>query len=133
MNVAPPDIGQTYAKRLQQYERRESMILWVGAGLAGLIGLVTSNLSGGAPKAFGAAVVTLIILGGGALATARIRFEWAATQLDRAIQDGADAHQQLPPEYQAWPNTAEVAWLIGLLCVPLAVLVYATAVWWTVA
>lgn len=109
------------------------MILWVGAGLAGLIGLVTSNLSTGAPKALSAVAASLIILGGGALATARIKFEWAATQLDRAIQDGAGASDRLPDEYQPWPNTGEVAWVIGLMCVPVAGLVYAAAVWWTVA
>jgi hypothetical protein len=80
------------------------MILWVGAGLVGLIGLVTSDLSDGAPKKLSAVVVTLIIVGGGALAFARIKFEWAATQLDRAIQDGADASHDLPPAYRRWPE-----------------------------
>jgi hypothetical protein len=108
------------------------MILWVGAGLAGLIGLVTSDLSAGAPKALSAVVASLIILGGGALATARIKFEWAATQLERAIQDGAGADDDLPDAQKPWPNTGEVTWLIGLLCVPVAALVYAASVWWAV-
>lgn len=133
MRIAPAGIGHTHGTRLRQYQRRGSMVLWVGAGLAGLIGLVTSDLSKGAPKALSALVVSLIILGGGALATARIKFEWAATQLDRAIQDGADASEDLPAEYQPWPDSGEVAWLIGLICVPVAGLAYTVAVWLAVA
>jgi hypothetical protein len=133
MVTPPPHIEHTYRKRLRQYQRRGSMILWVGAGLVGLVGLLASNLSTGAPGALNASTVSLVILGGGALAIARIRFEWAATQLDRAIQDGACANGQLPAQYEPWPNTGEVAWLVGRLCVPAAALVYAAAVWWTVA
>jgi hypothetical protein len=109
------------------------MILWVGAGLAGLIGLVTTNLSAGAPKALSAATVSLIILGGAALATARIRFEWQATLLRRAIEDGTDPGKTLSCTLQPWPNFGEFAWLIGLVCVPVAGLVYAAAVWWAIA
>lgn len=133
MGIAPHGIERTYRKRLRQYQRRGSMILWVGAGLVGLIGLVTSNLTAGAPKALSAAVASLIILGGGALATARIKFEWAATQLERAIQDGVDPDHELPKEHEPWPNTGEVAWLTGLMCVPAGALIYAVAVWWVVA
>jgi hypothetical protein len=133
VGVAPANIGSTYQERLRQYERRERMILWVGAGLVGLIGLVTTNLSAGAPKALSAATVSLIILGGGALATARIRFEWQATLLRRAIEDGTDPGKRLMCTLQPWPNFAEIAWMIGLVCVPVAGLVYAAAVWWAIA
>jgi hypothetical protein len=109
------------------------MILWVGAGLVGLIALVTSDLTKGAPKWLSAMTASLIIVGGGALAIARIKFEWAATQLERAIQDGVDPNQDLADEYQPWPNTGECAWLVGLMCVPVAGLFYAAAAWWAVA
>ena len=105
----------------------------MGAGLAALIALVTSDLGSGAPKVLGAVAASLIIVGGGALAVARIKFEWAGTKLERAVDDGTSAGDPLPADEQAWPKVGEVAWLTGLVCVPLAALVYAAAVWWTVA
>jgi hypothetical protein len=111
------------------------MVLWVGAGLAGLIGLLTiDRLTADAPKALSAVTGTLIVIGLGLLAVARIKFEWAATQLDRAIQDGeVTADAPLPPELSAWPKGGEIAWLSGLVCVPVAALVWLAAVWDTVA
>lgn len=128
----PAKIETTYGKRLRQYRTRESTIVWVGAGLAGLIGLLASNSSADAPRALTAAVVTLIILGGGALAQARISFQWAATKLDRAIQDGAPGtwQQQLPQgKERNWPVGAEVAWNLGRLLVVVAAILYGVAVW----
>jgi hypothetical protein len=80
-----------------------------------------------------AAVVTLIILGGGALGLARAKFEWAAVQLERAIKDGADASSDLPRDRRPWPNWGEFFYLTGLCCLVFAPLVYAAAVWWAVA
>jgi hypothetical protein len=133
VGIAPNGIANTYGKRLRQYQRRERMILWVGAGLAGLIGLLTSDLSAGAPKVLNAVTATLIVLGVAALATARIKFEWQATQLDRAIQDGTNPGEELPSKHQPWPNAGEVAWLTGLVCVPVAGCIYVAAVWWAIA
>ena len=84
------------------------------------------------PKAFGELAGTLIVVGGGALAVARIEFEWAATQLDRAIQNGADGAAQLPPEYRPWPKAGEIAWMMGLACVPFAATAYTIAIWWAI-
>jgi len=127
--IAPRNVEGTFGKRLRQYQWRLSMILWVGAGLAALIGLLASGLADGAPKSLVAAAATLIILGGGALATARVKFDWAATQLSRALDDGTNTGAQLPAAHEAWPAVGEVAWLTGLLCVPIAALVYCAAVW----
>jgi hypothetical protein len=132
MGITPPDAGLSYRTRLRQYERRERMILWVGAGLLGLIGLVTSDLTDGAPKALTATAGTLIVLAGTALAYARVNFEWAATKLSRAIEDGTSAAADLPQEDQGWPTGAEGAWYVGLLFAPLAGLVYLAAIWWAV-
>jgi hypothetical protein len=106
------------------------MILWVGAGLVGLIALLAAEITHGAPEALTAAAATLIVVAGGALAKARIEFEWAATTLSRAIDDGADSDGPLAAEHEAWPNVGEIAWLTGLVCVPLAALFYIAAVWW---
>jgi hypothetical protein len=50
VGLVPRDMGTTYRTRLRVYERRERMILWVGAGFLGLIGLLTTDLSDGAPE-----------------------------------------------------------------------------------
>ena len=109
------------------------MILWVGAGLVALIGLETASLTGGAPRWLTALVTTLIIVGGGALAVGRIKFEWAATRLDRAISDNAvEETDPLRPEHSRWPASGEIAWLAGLVSVPVAAGLYLIAVWWAV-
>lgn len=131
MGITPPGAESTYGKRLRQYQRRERTILWVAAGLAALIGLVTSDLTKGAPRALTAAAASLIMLGGAALALARIRFEWAGTQLDRTIQDAeAAVGDQLPADRAKWPKLAEVSYLAGIALVPSAALVYASAIWY---
>jgi hypothetical protein len=131
MGIAPPNVEGTYGKRLRQYQRRGSMILWVGAGLTGLVVLVTSDLGDNAPDWLNATDATLIILGGAALATARIKFEWAATELERAIADGKRRDTRLSGGFKVWPRVAEVAWLTGLVSVPLAALTYLAAIWWS--
>jgi hypothetical protein len=123
------------------------MVTWVGAGLAALIVLVTSGLATGAPNALTAAATTLILFSAANLALARVQFEWAATVLDRAIQEGAQlraagehppacaAHPDdtLPSALAGWPKLGEVCWMAGLCIVPAAAAVYLTAVWWVVA
>jgi hypothetical protein len=118
------------------------MVTWVGAGLAGLIGLLTSDLTDGAPAWLEGVVATLIVVGIGVLAWARIKFEWCATQLGRALEDGeraapehtriadaANPDDVLPESLRPWPRFAEVCWILGLLCVPAAGIVYLVAVW----
>jgi hypothetical protein len=129
-HIAPENAELTYAKRLRQYQWRLTMILWVGAGLVALIGLLASNVADGAPRALVGVAATLIILGGGALATARIQFDWAATVLSRAIEDGTAGQTELSGVEKPWPDAGELAWLAGLLCVPAAAIVYLVAVWW---
>ena len=142
MGIAPADAGRTYIARKRQYERRVTMVTWVGAGLAGLIFLVTSDLTTGAPDWLNGVVASLIVVGIGVLAIARIKFEWAATQLGRALEDGeraaanntfiegaAQSDDLLPDDLKQWPRFAEVCWLVGLLSVPAAGIVYLVAVW----
>jgi hypothetical protein len=147
VGIAPKNIAPTYGLRLSQYKRRELMVTWLAAGLAALIVLVTSTLAVGAPVALTAAAATLILFGAGILALARVQFEWAATVLERAIDEGTRAlpegHQRLacaatpdeflPQSLASWPKLGEVCWVTGFFCVPLAACVYLTAVWWVVA
>jgi hypothetical protein len=142
VGITPKGAGTTYGKRLREYQRRSATILWVGAGLAALIGLVTSSLAEGAPKVLGAVAATLIFLGGGAFAIARIKFEWAATVLERKITD-ADAKREqgdtathadaeLSNADKTWPKVGEIAYVVEILIVPAAAIVYLVSVWWAV-
>jgi hypothetical protein len=147
VGIAPKNVARTYGLRLAQYKRRELMVTWVGAGLAALIVLVTSNLATGAPAVLTAAAATVILFSAGSLAVARVQFEWAATVLERAVQEGTQpraagehapacaAHPDdpLPSSLAGWPRLGEVCWMTGLLLVPAAASVYITAVWWVVA
>src|SRR5829696_5371535 len=99
------DDAETVRSRLRQYERRERMILWVGAGLVGLIALVADGVcdpSDIATDFLRAVAVTAIVVAGGSLAYARLNFEWQATLLKRKIEDreveGSDELGKLPQE-----------------------------------
>jgi hypothetical protein len=117
------------------------VILWVGAGLVGMIGLVTSDLADGAPRAFVPAVGSLIIAGAGSFALARIRFEWAATTLEREIHDAdaardpedttsKKADQNLRCDLDEWPKGGEFFYRAEIYLVAVAAIVYLVAVWW---
>lgn len=82
------DNAETVRSRLRQYERRERMILWVGAGLVGLIALIPDGVcdpSNIATALLRAMAVTAIVVAGGSLAYARVNFEWQATLIERRI------------------------------------------------
>ena len=107
------------------------MILWVGAGLAALIGLLTTGLTSRAPQWLNSGVGTLAVVGAGVLSLARIKFEWGATQLQRAIDDGTDGSTALPDAYKSWPKVGEVAWILGFLIVLAGGLLYLAGVWYS--
>lgn len=134
MSWVKPDVeGQTYLSRIRQYDRREAMILWVGAGLGGLVILVTSSLDSGAPKVFDGLVALLVIISGGSLAMARVEFEWASTKLKRDMSDKA-----IPPTAtlaqtdRPWPKQSEFCWNLGRRAAATAAIVYLVAVWYVV-
>ncbi|HEX2104961.1 MAG TPA: hypothetical protein VHF51_14995 [Solirubrobacteraceae bacterium] len=134
MPLTPPDAAGTYRERLRQYERRETMVRWVGAGLGGLIALAVGGLDddliGDAPEWLAALITTSIVLAGGALARARIKFEWAATQLRRDVEDGVAAPAaNLAADRHDWPDDGELAWLVGLVAAFLSGVAYVIAIW----
>lgn len=131
MRLTPRNVEGTAKGRTRQYERRGAMILWVGAGLGGLIVLVTSSLASGAPRAFGGAVATLVVVSGAALAWARVNFEWAATTVHRKLDDGElQSGSELPQELRPWPRFAEFCWKLGRYALAGAALAFVAAVWY---
>jgi hypothetical protein len=129
--------SDTYEVRLRQYKRRERMILWVGAGLLGLIALAAGDMAsaalGDAPDWLVALMLTCLVLTGAFLALARVDFEWQATGIERDLQDGTVGKDDpLPASVQAWPRNAERWWNIGFGLIILAGLLFVTATWWAV-
>jgi hypothetical protein len=128
---------ETVRSRIRQYERRERMILWVGAGLVGLIALVAGGVGGSSesvPAGLRALVITAIVVAGGSLAYARVNFEWQATLIKRKIEDGevqaTDELSKLPRELQGWPNYPERAWSAALLAIIISGTIFLVNVWW---
>jgi hypothetical protein len=85
-----PGNEDTVRDRLREYKRREGMIVWVGAGLAGLIALIAlgvGDTSDEIPALFRAIAATAVVVSGAALSYARVNFEWYATVIKRKIED----------------------------------------------
>jgi hypothetical protein len=109
------------------------MVIWVGAGLGGLIALVTTDLATGAPKIFNGILASSLVMSGGLLAKARVGFEWAATVLERRMKDDdLDEATAVPADLASWPKLNEFCWTLGLLATVVAAIVYLTAVWFAV-
>jgi hypothetical protein len=107
------------------------MILWVGAGLGGLVLLVTSDLDAGAPKVFNGLIATSVVISGACLAKARVGFEWASTELERKMSDEhIDPEASLADDLKKWPKLAEGCWYGGILADIAAAIIYLVALWW---
>ena len=102
--------------------------------MVGLIALVATNAGGEVPALLRAIVLTAIMLAGGCLAYARVSFEWAATRIERKIEDGevkkTDELDKLPEDMQRWPNEANWAWFAGLGAILVAAIGFLVGVWW---
>jgi hypothetical protein len=128
--------GETYRARLRQYERRERSLVWIGAGLLGLIALAAGDLGAmllrGDPLFIRASVVTLVLVGGAALGASRMGFEWANTTIRREIDDGtAKEVDPLPKCLQNWPRPAELFRDESLACFMLSGLAFLVGSWWS--
>lgn len=132
--LIPSDVGQAFGSRLRQYKRRERMIVWVGAGLVALIttfAAVEFTREAGVPAIIPAIVPTLVVFGGGFLALARVQFEWAATQLERKIQDKTFQDEDaLPDKLRGWPRFAEFCWLMELYLTIAGGIALLVLIWW---
>lgn len=128
---AEPNVRQ----RLRQYERRERIILWTGAGLGGLIALFAAiefSRESDLPAWLLPIVPLLIIVSGGFAAAARIRFESAAELLTRGIADQTFAEDDyLPDDLLGWPIFAEFTYVWHVRLAGLAGLALAGMVVWS--
>jgi hypothetical protein len=114
-------------KRSEQLLTRRERVTWVGAGLGGLLVLITSNLAAGAPRIFPRLLVLFVVLGGGALAQARVSFASKAARVQKGVLD--ESELAWGPAGN-WPAYAEFCYWAGLLLVAAAGICYCVAVWW---
>jgi hypothetical protein len=125
----------TYKTRLRQYERRERLTTWFGAGYLTVTALLTTKVFelANPPALLTATLITFIVFGGGCLGYARVGFEWAGTLLRRKIEDATvTENDPLSPEDNEWPNRAERFWKTSILCLAAAGLVALFCAWWPV-
>jgi len=108
------------------------MIIWVGAGLAGLIGLANTTTFNAAPAVLRALEITAIVVGAAFFSSARVKFEWEATLIKRGICDRSFEANDVLPLDKAWPRDAEECWKSGFFCILSAGLIMLTCFWWQV-
>jgi hypothetical protein len=129
---------RTYGQRRASYKRREQMLIWVGAGVGGLLILIAGDLTamvGGdkVPPLVIALALTFALLSAAAIGLARMQFEWAWTELDRKItEEDVDETREIDGPERGWPVVAELAWLSAQLFVGLAAMALLLGVWWAV-
>jgi hypothetical protein len=134
----PPGVDEpppeNYGLRLSQYRRREQLTTWVGAGLGGLIVLTSGFMAFQRPPPLVTAItVTLLVCAGGALALARVQFEYQATVLERRVSAGqVKEDQELADVDRARPRAANVLWLGSLYLICGAAVSFLVGVWLTV-
>jgi len=121
---------ETIRGRLRQYKRREAMTVWIGAGYAGFIGLLSLDIAAGAPRWLLCIAITLIVVGAGTLAMARVGFEWKATIIERHLEDGTVKDTDAYPSDSAWPSQEEGWWTLALSLIILTGAVCLAVFWW---
>ena len=124
-----------YQQRLARLHRRSQLVIQVGVALATFLVVVASGDAAAgvyedAPKWLRAVVFTLLVIAGGSLAFAYIRYEWTATK----IQRGSDAEivRLTDSAGDYWPYGADRGYYIALVFTIAAPVVFMVAVWWPV-
>lgn len=122
----------SYARRIDECDRRERMIITVGAALLGEIACVAAGASDHAQIPKHLAFIA-ILLSGFCLAKARVAFEYHATSLRRLVRDdGISEREELRPEHDEWPEGADSYWYSGIILALLAGATIAAAAVWPV-
>ena len=108
------------------------MTIWVGAAYAALIALMTTKVfdQSQSPVLVSAALVTEIIAGAWFLGRTRVGFEWAATVIERMIEDHEVQATDTMPSTDAWPSNLDNQWFAALYLLAAAGATTLVAAWW---
>lgn len=125
----PAGEKETAAQRMEKYQRREEMSIWVAAAIAGYLGFIGVGAMEGAPSILSDSLLTLLLFAALFLALTRIGFEWAATSLKRFI-DANSAEADIPEEHRVWPRGPERHWNWSLVLLVICGFVLLVGIWW---
>jgi hypothetical protein len=123
----------TFKRQRDKYERRAKLSLYVTGGLGGLglFGALASNVFQQVPRWLSAIFVTNALTAGASLALAYSAFSWAATIIDRHLED-TGAPEDTPYDRIAFPppRRADILFKAGQILVVTTGLWLVVAVWW---
>jgi len=124
----------TIQLRLDRYDRRIRHSNWIGGGYLAIIGIIATGLFDDIPHIFLSLVVTLVVLGGWAAATVRVKYDWASTQLKRSVKNDSSLtnESKIAADYLELPSRAEIAWDTALLLLTIAGLTLLIGAWYKV-
>jgi hypothetical protein len=126
-----PTAVETYGTRVEKYQRREQMAIWVAAGIAALVAFVSARALDGAPRFFTQLIFTSVVLAGVTVAFARVGFEWEATLLKRkTATEFALKDAPLVGDDQPWPSFPEFCWTVCLCVITVAWIIMIIGIWW---
>jgi hypothetical protein len=130
---------------LRKYNRRQHIITWVGAGLAGLVVLTSGDLGREilfrAPSFVRSLLLPAILLAGGALAYARVLAEWDAGEMEDKIayiehkyanDNETVSNKELPEELKDNKESERGLrpFFLALCSISFAGVVFLIGVWW---
>jgi len=135
MNASRSD---TFRGRLDQYQRRQKLTIWVAAALGGMVVVIGSDTVNdvikGVPLVLISLMFTLVPITGLAIGLARVKFEWQETRLRRMIEsDTVKLDSSIPANEEfEWPQDAENWWTASLLGVLFIGVLFLVVIWWNV-
>ncbi|WP_146022056.1 hypothetical protein [Streptomyces sp. CB02959] len=120
-------------QRIESYQNRSNVITWLGVGLAGGValtgGTLYSNLMPHLPKYLTALQITLLIVDAVFFGVARVKFDRARRELDKAIKDW---NKLRASHHYGWPTKAETYYTLGLTIGLLWILLLLSVTWLSV-
>jgi hypothetical protein len=126
-----PREDDSYQLRIGMYERRLGVIDRFGAGLGGLVLLLSAQLAGApAGPLITAITLSLAVVTGGALGLARVGFDYEAIELKRTLEKRQmAASERLVKKDREWPDTQEVLYRAGVLLLVATAAAFLVGVW----
>ncbi|MBM4256334.1 MAG: hypothetical protein FJ147_10590 [Deltaproteobacteria bacterium] len=130
--------SDTFRDRLDQYQRRQKLTIWVAAALGGMVVIIGSDtvndMIKDVPQVLLSLILTLVPITGLAIGLTRVKFEWRETRLRRLIEaNDVKLDSAIPANEEfEWPQDAENWWTVSLLGVLFIGILFLVAIWWNV-